>query len=198
MRIWLLALIGLAALVAILPFAPAVKPIFNEGGPIETPSAILLFASALGLLLMRPVHRVLHLVLLCLLLAEREFDNELLPEGAWLRESVGWIEDNILRETIPAAILAVLLVLGLWKFSWPHIKNGALWRSDVGRLLVLGVAFAVLGQFAGEGLKHFGDGLSEVNGTRLYVIEELSEFFFAIAVALATYTAVSRDRRKRM
>lgn len=197
MRIWMFALSGIVVILALMPIAPDIRHIFDEGGPIETPSAILLLLSGLSLFLMRPVVPVLHLILLCLLLAEREFDNELLPEDSWFRGAVEWLEVNVLRETIPALILGALLVYGLWKYTWPHVRAGGLWRTEVGRFLLLGLAFAVLSQAAGEGLKHLKDYISEVSAARLYVIEEMWEFYFAIAVAVATALAISNNRRNK-
>jgi hypothetical protein len=194
----LLLLCGIGLLIngLLLLSPPRFESYFHEGGAIETLCAIFLLVSAVILLFARPLIAHLHLGLTALLLAEREFDADNLNAGSPLRTFVDWVETHILHETVPILVLLVLLITGFVKFSWPNLR-GLNWSSSlILHILVVGVAFAVLGQVAGESLKHPEASLSEAARHRLLITEELTEFYFAIAVLVAACLAMLRSRNR--
>lgn len=175
-------------------FPTAMVGYFNEGGVVEVLCAIMLALCAVLILFKRPVLAQLHLSLLCFLLAEREFEADLLAPQAWLRRANEWLEAHVLHQTLPVVILGCVLLCGAIIYSLPQVRALSLKSSSLAQLLLAGVGFAVTGQVAGESLKFLEEGLTPITAARLWITEELAEFFFALAVFCAVAGTVFQSR----
>lgn len=156
---------------------------FHEGGAVETLSAVLLAVAALALPFRLP--RAFHLSVILALLAEREFDGALLAPGNPLRLAQEWTEAHLLHNRVFVIALALWLLWALARNSGPRYWNALRAGRPEPAVLAVAVGFAVLGQIAGEGAKHFGHLLSETAHLRFMIVEEMAELYFSVGIIAA-------------
>ncbi|MEX0306576.1 MAG: hypothetical protein AB3N12_04225 [Ruegeria sp.] len=164
---------------------PQAAAAFNqEGGLIETISAIaLLVAGLVALARFRGTSR-LYIGLVCLLLAERELEAEVYTEGSVPFVVLSWI-DLVLDVTAVRIVLAAIVIGGL---LWHGIPNGIRAfkiRAPFLKVFVLAGSVAVLAQLLEEISELFHEYLSVAMVTRLFVMEETLEMYFSIGILAA-------------
>ena len=180
-RIW-----GVSALLGLLLCAVAIWPVqaeaFNqEGGLIETVSAIALFTAGLAALVRFPGIRRLYIGVVCLLLAERELESDIYEKGSLPFQILDGF-DGLLDMTVVRIVLAIIVVGGL---IWHGVPNG--WRAVKVRAPFL-VVFVLAGIAAvtAQGLEAISSAYSADMSVdmiaRLFVMEETLEMFFSIGI----------------
>ncbi|WP_037310447.1 hypothetical protein [Ruegeria halocynthiae] len=179
------ALVLAALVLCVISIWPVQASAFNqEGGLIETGSAAaLLVAAAAALYRYRGISR-LYIGVVLLLLAERELEADV-----YATDSVPYFILNGLDVALDMTLVRVALaVIVLGGVVWHGVPNA--WRALKERALFLLVFFlagmsAVVAQGLEEVSSAFGDGMTQVMITRLFVLEETLEMFFSIGILAA-------------
>ncbi len=164
---------------------PMQAAVFNqEGGLIETASAVALFvAGIVALVRFRGISR-LYIGLVLLLLAERELEADIYAVDSLPYFVLNGL-DVLLDMTIVRVVLAVIVLGGV---AWHGAPNA--WRAFKQKAPFLLVFFiagmsAVVAQILEEVSSAIGDEMSVVMATRLFVLEETLEMFFSIGILAA-------------
>lgn len=176
-----LTLAGAIILAIPVIFVQKFQPAVQEGGPVETLSAALLFAS--GLLVLIPCHRLkaLYLPLTCFLLSERELDARSYHETNPLHAFLNGL-DVTLDMTAVRAVLLALLLWGVMSHGLPALRR--IWVRDRGflRLMVVTGVIVFVSQIPEELSGALQPGLSDITVARFLVVEEILELFFAVGI----------------
>ncbi|WP_171125468.1 MULTISPECIES: hypothetical protein [unclassified Ruegeria] len=156
----------------------------QEGGLIETVSAMGLFAAGLAAFYRFPGLSRMYIGLVCLLLAERELESDIYPVGSLPFEILNGL-DAVLDITAVRVVLGLIVLFGLIRHGIP---NG--WRALRGRasfmvMFVVAGLFAVLAQGLEEVSYMFRHDFSGVMMVRFFVLEETLEMFFSIGILAA-------------
>ena len=181
LTIWFAVLSGVVLLGAV-GIWPEQALVFNqEGGLFETLSAACLFAAGVAALWRYPGVTRLYIGLTFLLLAERELEESVYPEGSLPFLILDGL-DAVLDVTLVRVVLACVVLGGV---IWHGIPTG--WRAVKQRasFLIVFIAagcLAVIAQVLEEFTGLHGEALSSVMKTRLFVMEETLEMFFSIGI----------------
>ncbi len=175
-----LAFLGLV-LCAVAIWPVQAEAFSQEGGLIETVSAIALFTASLAALVRFPGIKRLYIGIVCLLLTERELESDIYEKGSLPFLILDGL-DGLLDITVVRIVLAIIVVGGL---IWHGIPNG--WRAVKARAPFL-VVFVLAGTttVVAQGLEAISSAYSaemSVNMiARLFVMEEALEMFFSIGI----------------
>ena len=180
---WLWMALALAAVVlcaiAIWPMQAA--RLNQEGGLIETGSAVTLFTAGLVALIRFPGIKRLYIATVCLLLAERELESDIYASDSiafQILDGLDWILDlNPVR-----VVLAIVVLGGL---VWHGVPTG--WRAVKIRapflvVFVLAGGAAVAAQVFEAISGAYGASMTTQMTTRLFALEETLEMFFSIGI----------------
>ena len=155
---------------------------FNqEGGLIETISAVGLFAAGLVALVRYPGVNRMYVGLVCLLLAERELEASIYVDGNAPFALLAGL-DSLLDLTIVQVLLLVLVVGGVIWHGIPRGWRALRLRAPFLMVFMVAGAIAVIAQVLEEVAGLYSAELSEVMAMRAFVLEETFEMFFSIGV----------------
>ena len=185
---------GLALCALALFFHAGTGDFLSESGPVEMLSAVLHLCSAIGILFLRPLWAWLHLSVVCLLMAEREFEAEVLESGAALRLFSEWLDAHVLHNVWVLAPLYLWVLGSLVLLSLPRWWSGLKAGSLVPPLVFLACAFAGLAEVASEGAKMLSAGLTEATHHQLEAFEETGELCFSVGIFAAVLIGLAADR----
>lgn len=190
--LWLAVLSGVVLLGAV-GIWPEQALVFNqEGGLFETISAACLFAAGVAALWRYPGVTRLYIGLTFLLLAERELEAGVYPEGSLPFLILDGL-DVVLDVTLVRVVLACVVLGGV---IWHGIPTGWCAVKQRASFLIVFIAagcLAVIAQLLEEFTGLHGQALSSVVKTRLFVMEETLEMFFSIGILASVLIGWSKS-----
>ncbi len=158
---------------------------FNqEGGLIETGSAVALLISGLAALYRYPGISRLYIGVVLLLLAERELEADIYAVDSVTYAVLGGLDD-LLNMTIVRVVLAVVVLGGVVLHGVPNAWRALKARAPFLLVFFLAGMSAVVAQGLEEVSSAFGADMSDIMVTRLFVLEETLELFFSIGILAA-------------
>ncbi|WP_170325491.1 hypothetical protein [Ruegeria arenilitoris] len=179
------AIVLAVAILCAISLWPMQAAVFNqEGGLIETGSAVaLLVAGLVALNRYRGISR-LYIGVVLLLLAERELEADI-----YAVDSVPYFIlnglDGLLDMTAVRVVLAVIVLGGVVLHGVPNAWRALRERAPFLLVFFLAGMCAVIAQGLEEVSGAVGDGISAVMATRLFALEETLEMFFSIGILAA-------------
>ncbi|WP_170400207.1 hypothetical protein [Ruegeria arenilitoris] len=174
-----------AAILCGISLWPMQAAVFNqEGGLIETGSAVaLLVAGLVALIRHRGISR-LYIGVVLLLLAERELEAD-----SYAVDSVPYVVlhslDALLDMTVVRVVLAVIVLGGLVLHGVPNAWRALKERAPFLLVFFLAGMCAVIAQGLEEVSSAIGADMTAVMATRLFALEETLEMFFSIGILAA-------------
>ncbi|MEP2506493.1 MAG: hypothetical protein ABJH85_17325 [Paracoccaceae bacterium] len=166
-----------------------------EAAWIESTSALCLAFAGLMALFLRPLHAWAHISLLAFLLAEREFDARVLPEGSGLRGLIEWIDDGVLHNWVVIAVLGFWLIYGLLRFTWPFLLDNFRRETELHLILGVSVVLVIVSQVTEQLAKSKIEILVSIS--TLHIWEELLELYFSISILLIVVVGLRRQFMSR-
>ena len=133
----------------------------------------------------------------CLLVAERQFESTIRPEGAWARRLVEGFEANVLHNRLEIAGLALWIVGALALVSWPILRGAYARGALLPRLIVGTICFVLLAEIASLTYKQLGYAAPTGMLVALHKFEELAELYFSIGILSAVLIGWRQQHRGR-
>ncbi|MES0823769.1 hypothetical protein [Ruegeria sp. SCP11] len=164
---------------------PMQAAVFNqEGGLIETGSAVALLGSGLAAFYRYPGISRLYIGVVLLLLAERELEADIYAVDSVAYAVLSGLDD-LLDMTIVRVVLAVVVLGGFVLHGVPSAWRALKARAPFLLVFFLAGMSAVVAQGLEEVSSAFGADMSDIMVTRLFVLEETLEMFFSIGILAA-------------
>ena len=176
---FMVAAIALSVAVWLWPMQAAAYN--EEGGPIETTTAVSLFAAGIVALVRYSGIERLYIAVVCFLLAEREMEADIYVSDSlsfWALDTL----DTVLDMTLVRIVLGVIVLGGLILHGIPKGWQAVKMRAPFIKVFLLAGALAVLAQVLEEVTQVPAFALSDVMAVRLFALEETLEMFFSIGI----------------
>lgn len=186
---WLVVPFGLVGIAgtAMLPEQLQIS-LSGEAAWIELLSALCLAITGVIVCFLRPLHVWAHVSLLAFLLAEREFDTRVLPEGSYLSAALEWVDEGALHNWAVIAVLGFWLIYGLLHYTWPLLWKCIHRKSDAFKIVSVPLLLVVVSQVIELIADTQGDFVFSLS--TFHIWEELLELYFAVSILVIAVMVV--------